>query len=218
MKRLRRKLTVLIVFCASLFLIATVFRTKINPLILDLARAAVEDAASNLITDSVDRQISEGNIQYSDLIEFHQDQNGNITALTTNMQAMNLLKTRLLKQLDTEIYMIDTDQISIPVGNLTGIQLLSGRGPELPVKIVTVSSSDASFRGEFSEAGINQTLHRIILSVSLDLLILLPSGTVSDRVSSDVCIAETVLIGPVPENYTYFYSSNAEDPVYFRTE
>lgn len=151
----------------------------------------------------MNQQIREGNIQYDKLVTLQRDQNGNITALTTNMQEMNRLKTQLLELLDDDIYNIEDDEISIPLGNLTGIQLLSGRGPSIPVKIIAVSSSDAQFQGEFSDAGINQTIHRIMMEVSLDLIVLLPSGTVTDRVSSQVCVAETVLLGPVPDTYAY---------------
>ena len=199
-RRLRR-------WCILLMLVvigtAVLLRTRINPLTRELAQAKITDAASNVINQAVNQQIREGNIQYDKLVTLQRDQNGNITALTTNMQEMNRLKTQLLELLDDDIYNIEDDEISIPLGNLTGIQLLSGRGPSIPVKIIAVSSSDAQFQGEFSDAGINQTIHRIMMEVSLDLIVLLPSGTVTDRVSSQVCVAETVLLGPVPDTYAY---------------
>ena len=112
-----------------------------------------------------------------------------------------------IQLLDDEIYSIEDDAIGIPVGNLTGIQLLGGRGPEIPVKIVAVSSSDADFQGEFLDAGINQTIHRIMMDVSLELIILLPS--ITDRVTTEVCVAETVLLGPVPNSYAYLVPGEA---------
>ena len=211
MRRRRRRWMLLIVPVSLLFLLGTLLRTQINPLTEELAVAKVSDYASNVINEAVNTQITQGNIQYDDLVQLQTDTSGNITALTTNMQEMNRLKTQLLKILDADIYDIGGDEISVPSGNLTGIQLLSGRGPKIPVKIVAVSSSDANFAGEFSDAGINQTLHRIILNVSLDLIVLLPSGTITDHVSTDVCVAETVLLGPVPESYTYFNNTGSDD-------
>lgn len=178
--------------------------TKVNPLSEELALARISDVASNVINQAVSRQIEAGNVRYDDLVTLERDGDGRITALTTNMQEMNRLKTRLLTILDDDIYDISDDEISIPLGNLTGVQLLSGRGGTIPVKIVAVSSSDANFRGEFEDAGINQTIHRIMMDVSLDLIILLPSGTVRDCVMTEVCVAETVLLGQVPQSYTYF--------------
>ena len=188
---------------------AVLLRTRINPLTKELAQAKISDVASNVINRAVNQQIQQGDIRYEDMVELQRDNSGAITALTTNMQEMNRLKTQLLELLDDDIYSIEDDEISIPMGNLTGIQLLSGRGPSIPVKIVAVSSSDATFRGEFTDAGINQTIHRIMMEVSLDLIVLLPSGTVTDRVSSQVCVAETVLLGPVPETYAYLDPSGS---------
>ena len=188
---------------------AVLLRTRINPLTKELAQAKISDAASNVINRAVNQQIQQGDIRYEDMVELQRDNSGAITALTTNMQEMNRLKTQLLEILDDDIYSIEDDEISIPVGNLSGIQLLSGRGPSIPVKIVAVSSSDATFQGEFTDAGINQTIHRIMMEVSLDLIVLLPSGTVTDRVSSQVCVAETVLLGPVPETYAYLDPSGS---------
>ena len=179
-------------------------QTRVNPLTEDIALARISDIASNLINQAVTLQIEEGKVMYDDLVSLKRDGEGNITALTTNMQEMNRLKNQLLTILDSDLYNITGEEVDIPMGNLTGIPLLSGRGGSIPVKIVAVSSSDANFRGEFQDAGINQTIHRIMLDVAVDLTILLPSGTVFEHVSTEVCVAETVLLGRVPESYTYF--------------
>ena len=199
-RRLWRRCAVILLV---LLLLALVLRMKIDPLVRELAQAKITDAASGVINQAVNQQIQEGNVRYEDLVTLQRDNSGNITALTTNMQEMNRLKTQLLALLDDDVYNIEDDEISIPLGNLTGIQLLGGRGPDIPVKIVAVSSSDAAFRGVFQDAGINQTIHRIMMEVSLDLIILLPSGSLTDRVSTQVCVAETVLLGPVPDSYAY---------------
>jgi len=209
---------VLLISVAILFFLTALFRTRLNPLTEEIALAKISDVASNVINEAVDMQIEQGDIAYEDLISLQTDKDGKITALTTNMQEMNRLKTRLLMILDDDIYDISVDEIGVPVGNLTGIQLLSGVGPRIPVKIVAVSSSDAEFSGEFLDAGINQTIHRIMLNVSLDLIILLPSGTLTERVTTDVCVAETVLLGSVPENYTYFDGFSEEAAKYFTFE
>lgn len=202
MRRRLRRLGIVLLMVT--LLLAVFLRLKINPLVQELAQAKITDAASGVINQAVNQQIQQGNVQYDDLVTLQRDSGGSITALTTNMREMNRLKTQLLALLDDDIYNIEDDEISIPLGNLTGIQLLGGRGPDIPVKIVAVSSSDAQFQGVFQDAGINQTIHRIMMEVSLDLIILLPSGSLTDRVSTQVCVAETVLLGPVPNSYAYF--------------
>lgn len=205
-RRLRR---IFLLVLLGLLLLAAVLHVRVNPLVQELAQAKITDAASGVINRAVNQQIQQGDIQYENLVTLQRDNEGNITALTTNMREMNRLKTELLTLLDDEIYSIEDDAIGIPVGNLTGIQLLGGRGPEILVKIVAVSSSDADFQGEFLDAGINQTIHRIMMDVSLELIILLPSGTITDRVTTEVCVAETVLLGPVPNSYAYLVPGEA---------
>lgn len=206
----RRTVWMLAIVALIACVTGVVLQTKVNPLTEELAIAKINDLASNLINQAVGEQIETGNVQYDDLVFLQKDAEGNVTALTTNMLEMNRLKTQLLTKLDSDIYNISGDEINIPVGNLTGIPLLSGRWGSIPVKIVAVSSSDANFRGVFEDAGINQTIHRIMMDVALDLIILLPSGTVTDHVSTEVCVAETVLLGRVPQSYTYFSGENGD--------
>ena len=204
MKHKRRWILFILFLAAGFFLLKTIMVTRIDPLVSELARAEVADLASDLITQAINDQISSGNVQYQAMVTLERDYSGNITALTANMQEMNRLKTQLLSTLDASAQSLAREKISVPLGNITGIQLLSGRGPDIPIKIIAISSSDAVFRGEFEDAGINQTIHRIMMDVSLELVILLPNGTESERVTTDVCVAETVLLGDVPGSYTYF--------------
>jgi len=80
-------------------------------------------------------------------------------------------------------------------------ELFSGAGPRLPVKIMSVSTSDAEFRNEFSEAGINQSLQQIMMDVTISMTVLTPMGTETVTASSEVVIAETVIVGSVPDSY-----------------
>lgn len=207
---MRRKRRWLILFLAAVLALLAL-RAKIDPLTAQLAQAQVSNLASHTINQAVAQELKQDDIQYGDLINLERDTSGNITALTTNMLGMNRLKTGLLSLLDGEEYDITGELLNIPLGNLSGIQLLSGRGPSIPVKVLAVSSTDAWFTGEFTEAGINQTLHRIMLTVTLDVLLLLPTGTVSQTVSTEVCVAETVLLGQVPDSYTYFNGFGNEE-------
>ena len=125
MRKKRRRYRGLAFLLVGSLLLAALLRTKVNPLTEELAKATVSDLASNIINEAVNLQITEGDIQYDDLVTLERDNSGNITALTTNMQEMNRLKTQLLKILDDDFYDLSDDTISVPMGNLTGIQLLS---------------------------------------------------------------------------------------------
>ncbi len=94
-----------------------------------------------------------------------------------------------------------TATVRIPAGNLTGISLLMGRGPKIPVEIITLTSSSIGFQNSIVTAGINQTKHQITLQVNVDIDVLVPWGSKSTHVSTDVLIADTVIVGQVPGTY-----------------
>ena len=130
---------------------------------------------------------------------FEKDLNGRITALKTNMSEVNRLKTDVLNLINDEILAIDTDEIGIPIGNLLFPEIMAGKGPAIPVQILAIRNSDASFFSDFTEAGINQTLHRLNMNVSVDVAVLVLGQTNHFTVSSQVVVAETVIVGQVPD-------------------
>jgi sporulation protein YunB len=97
-----------------------------------------------------------------------------------------------------------TITVSIPAGNLTGISLLMGRGPGIPVEIMVLTSSHVEFRNHILTAGINQTKHQISLLVIVDIDVLVPWGTESTQVCSEVLISDTVLLGQVPQTFLHY--------------
>lgn len=197
-RRLVRLLILLIVVgIASFFL----FRSKYQTVITTLAQTQVKNATSDLINDAIDRQISNGTIQYDRMVYFEKDLEGKITALKTNMSEVNRLKTDLLNLINDEILAMDSDHLGIPLGSLVLPEVFGGKGPAIPVQILTIRNSEADFFSEFSQAGINQTLQKLNMQVSVDVAVLV-LGKVDDfTISSQVVIAETVIVGQVPDMF-----------------
>ena len=190
-------------FFLILFLLVIVcfvlFRSKYNSTINALAETQVKNATSDLINDAIDKQIENGHIQYDRIVYFEKDLNGKITALKTNMSEVNRLKTEILNIINDEILSVDTTGIGVPLGSLFLPELFSGRGPEIPVHILSIRNSDGSFSSNFTEAGINQTMHQLIMEVSVDVSVLVLGKATSFTVTSHVVVAETVIVGQVPE-------------------
>lgn len=178
-----------------------VFRTHYKNVIFELAESRVRNATSDLTNAAIDAQIGSGNIAYDRIVYFEKDINGKITALKTNIGEINRLKTDILKSINQKIMELDTSDIGIPIGSLILPELLSGRGPVIPVRILSIRNSDAEFFSDFSQAGINQTLHRVIMGVKIDVTVLVLGQTDSFSVESQVIVAETVIIGDVPNTY-----------------
>jgi sporulation protein YunB len=177
------------------------FRSKYSDAICQLAQTQVINTTSDLINDAIDEQIETGNIRYDRIVYFEKDLNGRITALKTNMSEVNRLKTDTLNLINDEILALDTAQISVPIGNLFLPELFSGKGPSIPVQIIAIRNSDASFSSDLTEAGINQTLQKINMNVCVDVTILVLGKTDTFTVSSQVVVAETVIVGQVPDTF-----------------
>lgn len=176
-------------------------RKRAAPIVERLAVAQAENTMSAMVNNVIEKQIADGNINYDRMIYFEKDVSGTITALKTNMGEMNRLKTEILGAMNREIEDISVHKLEIPVGNIIFPELFSGKGFSFPIRILSVGTSDASFENRFSEAGINQTLHQIYLIVCVDLSLLTPTGSVSTQVTTDVAVAETVIVGSVPQSY-----------------
>lgn len=196
------KLLRMIIILLVLAIFAVVFfRMKFNDAIRSLAETQVRNATSDLINDAIDKQIEDGKIQYDRMVYFEKDLDGRITALKTNMSEVNRLKTDILNIINDEILALSTDDLGIPIGSLFLPELLSGRGPKIPIQILSIRNSDASFSSHFSEAGINQTLQQMNMYVSVDVTVLVLGQTKSFTISSQVIVAETIIVGDVPDTY-----------------
>lgn len=173
----------------------------VSPLVAELARARVDNKASFIINEAIETLLQSEQIDYGSIIDLEKDEVGRITALKTNIGEVNRLKTQILSIIDTMLLEMDVDAIGVPLGSLILPELFSGSGPKLPVRVLSVSASDAEFRNDFTEAGINQTAHRMMMDVTITMTVLTPVGTRSVTVTSAVVVAETVIVGSVPESY-----------------
>ena len=197
----RKLLRFIIIFLVVVLVGLIFFRTKYNDAICSLAETQVKNTTSDLINDAIDRQIEDGTIQYDRMVYFEKDLDGRITALKTNLSEVNRLKTDILNLINDEILALSVDDIGIPLGSLFLPEVLSGRGPSIPVEIMSIRNSDASFSSDFTEAGINQTLQQLTMDVLVDVTILVLGQTDTFTVSSQVVVAETIIVGDVPDTY-----------------
>ena len=200
-RRIRRILYFLLAAFLTVSLGFLILRSRYRDVIRDLAETQVKNTTSDLTNDAIAKQIDEGIIQYDRIVYFEKDLDGRITALKTNMSEVNRLKTDILNLINDEILALDTSDIGIPLGSLFLPELFSGKGPSIPVRILSIRNSDASFASSFSQAGINQTLHQVTMIVSVDVAVLVLGQTSSFTVNSEVVVAETVIVGDVPSTF-----------------
>lgn len=180
---------------------------QMKQLLTKLAVTRVTNTVNRIVTQAVNETIDSGEIRYDDLISFEKDNDGKITAVKSNMPEFNRLQSKILNVILERISEVSTRDLSIPLGSLTGASLLAGRGPLVSVRMQSVGSSTAHLENRFVSAGINQTKHQIFLDVDVSVAILLPGFSTATQVSNAFTVAETVIVGTVPETYTYFSSA-----------
>ena len=166
-------------------------------------RIAVSDAC-DLVTAQVNAVVAqimaERDYDGESFVNFEKNDAGEITAVSSNMARINALSAEIL---DRVIGATGnrTLEVSVPLGNLTGVSLLMGRGPGVPVEIIMLTSSHVEFQNRVVTAGINQTKHQINLEIVVDIDTLIPWGTESAKVVTEVMIADVVVVGKVPSTY-----------------
>lgn len=177
------------------------FRSRFSPVIQSLANTQMKNTTSDIINDAIARQIAQGDVRYDRIVYFEKDVDGKITALKTNISEVNRLKTDILNLINDEIMALDTSDLGVPLGSIFLPEFFSGKGPQIPVQILSIRNSDAAFFSEFTQAGINQTLQRLLMEVIVDVTILVAGQTQSYTVSTQVVVAETIIVGQVPDTY-----------------
>ena len=202
MRAFRKRLLRLIAIIALLSVVLLLwFRNHYNEPIRSLAQIQVQNATSDLINDAIAAQIDTGQIQYDRIVYFEKNLDGRITALNTKIGEVNRLKTATLNLINDEILALDASDLGVPLGSLFFPEFMSGRGPSIPVQILSIKNSDAVFESNFTQAGINQTLHQLSMSVGVDVAVLVLGKTTAFTVKSQVVVAETVIVGDVPNTY-----------------
>ena len=173
----------------------------LRPVARDMALVQLQSTVSSMIQASVSATLADEGVSYADLVTLRTDRAGDITAMTTSTARMNALRDSVLDRLLPQAAALEGEVLDIPVGSLTGLTLLSGRGPSVAVRVAAVAAAQADFRSDFTDAGINQTRHQIVLDVQVTLVVLIAGETVEETVSVSVPAAETILVGQVPQVY-----------------
>ena len=200
-RRVKRFLIWLSLLILAALTVFAVLRSRYYPVIRNLAETQVKNTASDLINDAISKQIAQGTIQYDRIVYFEKDLDGRITALKTNIGEINRLKTDVLNIINDEVLAADESSLGIPLGSLFFSEFFAGKGPRMPIQILAIRNSEADFYSQFTEAGINQTLHQLNMEVFLDVTVLVLGATSDFTISSHMVVAETVIVGAVPDTF-----------------
>lgn len=172
----------------------------LGDLATQMAVSDATDIVTKTVNDSINEVIGKGVYGFDYFITLEKDGEGNVTAISSDMAHINTLSTEILNSVieSTDNGII---KINIPAGNLSGLNLLLNKGPDIQVDIIMLTSSRVDFRNEMVSCGINQAKYQLVLEVTVDIDILVPWGTESATTVTEVIVADTVIVGKVPNTY-----------------
>lgn len=173
---------------------------KVKPSFITIATIKAREIATRSINESVSQKITD-DVRYEDLIFIRTDLEGNITLMQANTVMMNQLASEVAIAIQDNIKKIQTSSVEVPLGTVFESQLLAKYGPKITIQVTPIGMSSVTFKTEFEESGINQTRHKIYLVVSTQVRIIVPFSSEAANVVSEIPVAETVIVGKVPQNY-----------------
>lgn len=209
---MRKRFKKLFLFLSILLLLITVISAVIfiyfeNNLASQLeiyARQAASNKIGSAVNIAVISELEKAGITYDSIIDIDKDDIGKITAVRADMIAVNLVKNRLDVAVSELCGKDEHYELRIPVGNLFGSSFLYGKGFDVSVSFRPLGAARTRMSGSFDEAGMNQTIYRISFEVSADTAIVFPFNYIEIPVECETIIAETIIVGDVPESFTHF--------------
>lgn len=188
-------LAVLIIFTAAVLRIGK----ELNVHIKDIARITCKEEAERIITSAVDATMQKEDAM--SLFELIKDENGRIVSGKIDPQKANIIKNSLTSEVEDSLAELGSKGLEIPIGTLTGITLLSGRGKDINITVVQVGTAESDLISTFESAGINNVKLKVTVEVTVTLRMILPTGSYDVTASGEYLIAETVFIGEPPNMY-----------------
>ncbi len=217
LKRKGKRLSLKVKLFAFLLLIAalcgiitTYYHTTIKPIITSLATSEVETVMMKAINNAAIKVLAEKALDYESVVTIEKDLSGKIVSLTSNSVVMNLLKSQFINEVVENVDAYTSNSVYIPIGNIIAPSLFSGHGPKIRFDLMPESSVTADYINSFVTAGINQTRHQILIKVKVSAGIYLPGYTAETEVETKIIVAETIIVGAVPNDFTYFDSEEDE--------
>ncbi|MCL2057309.1 MAG: sporulation protein YunB [Oscillospiraceae bacterium] len=185
------------------------YDVRLAPVAQSVAGHQAKVAAIRRINNAMLAVMDEEGAGYGDIVKISRGADGKVQSLQSDMVLVNRLKLKAADRIMEEVSQPGGQSVRIPLGNLFGIQLLAGRGPDIEIKAIPVGYVQTRLHNQFTSAGINQTNHRIMLEAGLQVLVVLPGYTREVTVMTDYCVAETVIVGETPDTFAGIHLDSA---------
>lgn len=204
--RLRKALVVVAALLALAILGLMRLEANLTEVVLSLAQAQARALAVQALNKTADEVVLSG-VTYDQLMAVTMDDSGQIRLIQANTPEMNLLATRASAAAQQKIASLEQQSLYVPLGSALGMTLFAGAGPLIEVRILPVGAVNAGFSTEFETAGINQTRHRISLTLTAQVELVIPTGAMQVEAVTQVAVAESIIVGQVPDSYVNIEST-----------
>lgn len=196
-----RKISVLFISGMIIILLISVLRMEkaVRPMAEMQSRQTARLTANKIISETVADYISENNYTYSDFAVVLYDNSGRTASVEALSENINRVQSELTSEINNNLSENGEASAKISLGSLSGSYLLSGRGPEVKIKICPVGDASVKLRSSFDSAGINQTRHRIYAEISADFISSIPLYSFETEENFELLLAETIIVGDVPD-------------------
>lgn len=194
-------------FCRFLLVVIAIFaffacyvQFLVTPLMVETCNASVKVSATKCINYAIAEAMSQ-NLSYDDLINIVTDSSGKISMIQANSVKINTLSKLINRVTLSQLSQFSESVLQIPLGAFSGIAVFAGLGPKVSIEIFPYGDVSCTFLSDFTSAGINQTIHKIYLSVNTKIRVVLPLKTVTVQNSGQVVLCESLIVGDIPEVY-----------------
>lgn len=192
-----RRMLIIILFLVALIVAA---EGNLSQTMLDMAYAQAYSMAVETLNRAV-KDVTENGVGYEELIDMRLDGDGHVSLLRANTMRMNEIAAQTALKAEDELNSIKNQFVEIPLGAGLGVRFLSGFGPRIRVQILPVGAVHTSFDTQLETAGINQTRHKIFLTLRATVSLIIPTGSQLVEVESKIPIAESIIVGDVPQSF-----------------
>lgn len=175
---------------------------NLTRVVLSLAQAQARAMAVQVLNQSAAELLSTGGVTYDSLMNVTTDENGQVRLIQANAPEMNRLASQVSLLAQEKLLAKGDQSVKVPLGSALGLTLFAGAGPKIEVRILPVGSVHAEFHTDFQTAGINQTRHRVSLLLTAQVQMVIPTGAQKVEVSTQVAMAESIIVGEVPDTFT----------------
>ena len=187
----------LLIILTSVFLYLFKIRETVGEFAVSNAKTALQNDANRAVLSV----LSQEEISYSDISHVSRNSDNEITGIEIDAKNTNILKSKILLEINGSIPQQEIYTVKIPLGTLISNNIFGGLGPAVPFNSQISSGCNVDFRSKFESVGVNETRHCIYLDVEFSGIILILGKQRSYSANTTFLIAETIISGHTPQTY-----------------